>query len=94
MTGGGSSSSALARRLDRAGFTDQGNGQWTLDTGMGGGSILDETGSSRDPLYGRGGKLYSAEAWDSDYNRIGDTEMYTSLNAAKQAVKDKIKSTL
>lgn len=92
MSGG--SFSALARRLDRTPFVNQGGGQWTLDTGMGGGSILDETGSSRDPGLGFGGKVYSAQAWDSDYNVIGDTEMYSSLNAAKEAVKRKIKSTL
>lgn len=92
MSGG--SSNALARRLDRAGFVNEGGGQWTLDTGMGGGSILDETGTSRDPSMGFGGKVYSAQAWDSNYNIIGDTEMYSSLNAAKEAIKRKIKSTL
>lgn len=81
-------------RLDRAAFVDQGNGQWTLDTGFGGGQILDETGTFRDPAMGFGGKVYSATAWDSDYKILIDGDAYTTLNAAKQAIKDAIKDTL
>lgn len=83
-----------ASRLDKIGFTDQGGGQWTLDTGMGGGQILDETGTSRDPAMGFGGKVYSATAWDSNYTVLMDGDAFTSLNAAKQAIKDAIKDTL
>lgn len=83
-----------ASRLDRTAFTDQGGGQWTLDTGLGGGQILDETGTSRDSAMGFGGKVYSARAWDSNYNTLIDGDMFASLAAAKRAIKDAIKNTL
>ena len=94
--GGGTNSaltpSALAKRLDKTPFVDEGGGQWTLDTGMGGAQILDESGSSAGG-YGQM-KAYSVKAWDSNYEMIGDTEIYGTLNAAKSAAKSKIKSTL
>jgi hypothetical protein len=88
------STAAMSSKLDKAPFKAEGKGQWSLDTGLGGGVILDETGGSMDPSHGMGGKVYSAKAWDSNYDVIGNTEVYASLNAAKQAIKDKIKSTL
>ena len=90
----GLSSNTLAARLDRATFKDEGGGQWSLDTGMGGGSILDETGTSRDAGMGFGGKVYSATAWDSNYDPIGETQFFSTLNAAKASIKERIKSTL
>ena len=93
-TAGSASGGTPASRLDKASFTNEGGGQWTLDTEMGGGQILDETGSSRDPSMGFGGSVYSALAWDSNYDVILDKQLYYSLNAAKQAIKDAIKNTL
>lgn len=87
--GSGLSTAALTSKLDKAGFVKTANGQWNLDTGMGGGIILDESDD-----YKYGGKAYSAKAWDSNYDVIGDTEIYSDLNAAKAAIKAKIKSTL
>ena len=82
----------LAFRLDKAVFKDEGGGQWTLDTGMGGGSILDESDTSRGG-YGMM-RAYSATAWDSNYDVVLDHELYDSLNAAKRAIKNAIKDTL
>jgi len=90
--GGRSFIQTLHNRLDKASFKDEGNGQWTLDTGMGGGQILDES-DGRLGEYGRM-RAYSVRAWDSNYSPIGEEEVYSSLNAAKQAIKNKIKSTL
>lgn len=92
--GGGGGSSALANRLDRTPFVDEGGGQWTLDTGMGGAQILDETGGTRDPFMGFGGKVYSVHSWDSDYNTLLDGDIFNSLNEAKRAAKQSIKDTL
>ena len=80
----------LAREIDRRAFTNEGFGNWQLDIeGIGGGQVLDETGSSRDIAYGRGGKVYSIRAWDADYNGIGETTMvYGSLNEAKRSLRE------
>lgn len=91
--GGGLSTSALAKKVDKTGFTNEGGGQWTLDiSGAGGGSILDESDSSAGG-YGAM-KAYSVTAWDANYQIIGEKQIFGSLNAAKDAVKRKIKSTL
>jgi hypothetical protein len=93
--GGGSSTPAGAiSAITHTGFVNEGGGQWTLDTPYGGGQILDETGTSVDPGWGYGGKVYSAKAWDSEYNMIGGTDLYGSLNEAKWAIRDKLKSRL
>lgn len=92
--------SAIERRspgltaISRASFTNEGNGQWTLDVpDQGGGQILDETGSSRDPNAGRGGKLYSARSWNADNDFLEDRAQYfTSLNDAKSYVKSQLQA--
>lgn len=74
-------------KIDRTGFQSMGGGQWTMDIpGVGGAQILDESDD-----YKYGGKAYSVHAWDGNYNEIGGTDIYGTLNAAKQAAKDKIK---
>lgn len=82
------------RAINRAKFESDGNGQWTLDVeGHGGGQILDETGSSRDPMYGRGGKLYSARTWNADYDHLEEREQYfTSLSDAKAYVRQQLQN--
>lgn len=57
--------------------------------GAGGAQILDESDDFR-----YGGKAYSVHAWDSNYNAIPGSEIYGSLNAAKTAAKERIKSKL
>ena len=80
--------------INRAKFTEEGNGQWVLDVpGQGGGQILDETGGSRDPMYGRGGKLYSARTWNADADRLEEREQYfTSLADAKKYVRSQLQN--
>lgn len=79
----------LAREIDRKAITNEGNGNWQLDIdGVGGGQILDETGGSRDAMYGRGGKVYSVRAWDADYNGIDETMVNGSLNEAKRSLRE------
>lgn len=104
MTGGGGSTNAgnmtaaqIRGAINRASFSDEGGGNWQLDIpGVGGGQILDETGSSRDPMYGRGGKVYSINTWDDGYNTIpnGSQLINGSLNDAKRALKDTLKGYL
>lgn len=95
MSGSSSSSSTVAaqsRKLDKTPFTNEGGGQWTLDTNIGGASILDES----DTAAGGYGAMraYSMKAWDANYNEIGESQIFGSLNAAKAAAKKAIKSTL
>lgn len=79
----------LERAIDSASISSEGNGNWGMDIpGVGGGQILDETGGTRDPMYGRGGKVYSIRAWDSDYNMIHQTTIGGSLNDAKRELRD------
>lgn len=82
----------ISRLIDNTAFKNEGFGQWELDIeGVGGGSILRETGGSLDDTYGLGGELYSAVGWDSNYNRIGERMMFGSLNAAKSAIREMIR---
>ena len=61
----------LAGAINKAQYKDMGNGHWELDVpGYGGVSILDETGSSKDPYYGRGGKVYGILVYDEDGNAM------------------------
>ena len=78
--------------INRATFENRGNGEWSLNVeGYGGGQILEETGSSRDPAYGRGGRLYSARAWDADNDYLDERAQYfTSLNEAKKYIKSRL----
>lgn len=77
------------QRQVRLTFQSVGNGNWQGHTpGVGGGQVLDETGSSRDPNNGRSGRLYSARAWDSNYNSVGSTTYHSSLNEAKRAIQN------
>ena len=79
----------VARTIDRTAIASEGNGNWQMDiAGVGGGQILDETGGSRDPMYGRGGKVYSIRAWDADYNMIHETTIGGSLNDAKRELRE------
>ena len=79
----------VERAIDRAKITSEGNGNWQMDIeGVSGGQILDETGGSRDPMYGRGGKVYSVRAWDADYNMVHETTISGSLNDAKRELRE------
>ena len=83
-----SSNTSNSSKIDRTPFTNEGNGQWTIDIeGVGGASILDESDDFR-----YGGTAYSVKVWNKDYDAVGDTTMYTSLNAAKQAAKDSLRN--
>lgn len=86
---GGGGGVNIDRAIERTPFTNEGGGNWQLDIpGVGGGQILDETGGSRDPMNGRGGKVYSARAWDSGYSMIENTQYLSSLNDAKRVIRD------
>ena len=90
--GGTMTASQAVSAINRTPFTNNGGGNWELDIpGVGGGSILDETGGSRDPMHGFGGKVYGVTAWDKDYKQVGIIEyIATSINGAKRALKDKL----
>ena len=72
-------------------FKEVGNGHWELDTGAGGGVILDETGGSKDPSMGFGGKVFSARAWDYDYNHLGEEQMFSTRKQAEKYIKDTVR---
>ena len=94
--GGGGSSRSLEqidRQINRTPFSNEGGGNYELDiAGIGGGQVLDETGSSRDPMNGRGGKVYSVRTWDADYNMFGSVEYVSTLNDAKATVKERLRN--
>lgn len=84
------SGNATLSKVDKTGFTNEGGGVYSLDIeGAGGGQILDVSDN-----YNYGGTAYEARAWDSNYKAIGEMQVYSSLNAAKTAIKDKIKSSI
>ena len=79
----------LERAIDRARIENQGGGAWETDIeGVGGGQILDETGGTRDPMYGRGGKVYSIRVWDADYSVFHEVTINGSLNDAKRELRE------
>lgn len=94
--GGSGSSRSLEqidRQISRTPFSNEGGGSYELDIkGIGGGQVLDETGSSRDPMNGRGGKIYSVRTWDSNYNMLGSVDYVSTLNEAKATVKEKLRN--
>ena len=102
--GGGTSAaklsdSAMRKAISQAKYEDAGNGQWTFDIdGVGGVQILDETGSSRDPYHGMGGKVYGVTLWT--YDRQGTATAYNpiimqgSIGQAKTAGKQNLKKLL
>lgn len=83
----------LARAIDRTAFENRGGGEWEIDIdGVGGGQILDETGSTRDPYYGRGGRVYSVRIWDADYSQQGEEMVNGSLSEAKRRLREMLHS--
>lgn len=73
---GTASKKSIAAQIAQAKFTDEGGGQWTLDiNGVGGAQILDETGGSRDPNNGMGGKVYSVTVWDGNFTVHGPAQI-------------------
>lgn len=70
------SKASIASQIAKAKFTDEGGGQWTLDiNGVGGAQVLDETGGSRDPYHGMGGKVYSVTVWDKNFAVNGPAQI-------------------
>ena len=80
-TGGGGSAS---RVIDRASFTNEGFGTWSLDTQYGGGQILEASAPGE-------GKYYEVRVWDSTYERVGSMRVAPTLNSAKNLVKEELK---
>lgn len=82
------------KAVDNSSFKKAGFGQWTLDVpGVGGASILDETGSTAALRMGMmpGQKLYSMVYWDKDYNQ-SQRQYYSRLNDAKYYAKAALKA--
>lgn len=73
-------------QAQKAAFTDEGGGVYTLDTPFGGGQI-EASGKSSVNLYRYGKEqVYHAHAWDSNYQMYADRVFYT-LNEAKKYIK-------
>ena len=90
---GTASKKSIASQIAQAKFTDEGGGQWTLDiNGVGGAQILDETGSSRDPNNGMGGKVYSVTVWDGNFAVHGPAQIIQgNLGQARTLAKQLLK---
>lgn len=88
---------AIKRDIDKRAFEKVSDGVWEFNTegriGIGA-QILDETGSSRDPMYGRGGKVYGVTTWGPDPGQISPQRLFSSLNAAKTAAREEMKGWL
>ena len=83
--------------IDKTAFSKVGNGHWEFPTDSStriGASILDETGSSRDPMYGRGGKVYGVTTWGGEPGDVRTSYINGSLNDAKVAAREEMKSWL
>lgn len=88
---------AAEKAIDKGSFQKVGNGSWefTTDPKTGiGAQILDETGSSKDPMSGFGGKVYGVTTWGQAPGDIRTTIISGSLNAAKAAAKEEMKGWL
>lgn len=85
------------KRISQAKFTEEGNGNWQFDIpDIGGGQVLDETGSTRALRYGNmpDQVTYSATAWSYNENgtpTITDLGMFNRRNQAQKAIKDALK---
>lgn len=84
---------SVAKAIKKIKYTDNGNGTWSFDIeGVGGVQVLDETGGSRDPNLGRGGKYYGVNVWDKNYTSSGPTQYISgSIYQAKQLGKELLK---
>lgn len=81
------------KAVDNSSFKKAGFGQWTLDVpGVGGASILDETGSTAALRMGLlpGQKMYSMTAWDENGRQLGQRTYYQKLNDAKYFAKEEL----
>lgn len=88
---------AAEKAIDKGSFQKVGNGNWEFntDSSLGiGAQILDETGSSRDPMYGRGGKVYGVTTWGQAPGDVRTTIISGSLNDAKAAAREEMKGWL
>ena len=85
------------KRIAQAKFTEEGNGNWQMDIpDIGGGVVLDETGSTR--AYREGfmpnAKVYSASAWTYDENgtpTVTDLGTFNRRNQAQSAIRDTLR---
>lgn len=97
MGGGAGKAPSLEKMIEKTPF--QGNssdGMWeaVLSNDAGGATIMDETGSSRDPMGGgrtyTGGKYYEYTVWDKDGKTLAKGSAET-LNDAKRSAKEEMK---
>lgn len=88
---------ASEKMIDKTAFQKVGNGHWEFPTDNAtgiGASILDETGSSRDPMHGMGGKVYGVTTWGREPGDVKTSYINGSLNEAKTAAKEEMKGWL
>lgn len=88
---------SVRRTISKGSFEKVGNGQWEFNTdsriGIGA-QILDETGSTRDPMHGYGGKVYGVTTWGPGPDQVSPQRLFGSLNAAKTAAREEMKGWL
>ncbi len=70
-------------------FTKAGEGDYQLDTPIGGGQILQSVDSVNQYKYGSK-TIYEAQPWDSNYN-MGQKKYFTTKGAAEEYIRSKMK---
>lgn len=70
-------------------FESAGNGDWQLDTPIGGGQILKNVDSVNQYKYGSK-TIFEAQPWDSKY-QLGEKRYFTTKSAAEDYIKSKMK---
>lgn len=85
---GGGKSNSNAKYLKQK-FSNEGNGNFQLDTPIGGGQILQNSDSFNNFRYGMK-TVYEAQPWDSNY-KLGEKKIFTSKSAAEEYIRSKMK---
>lgn len=86
-----------SKLISQGKFIEEGNGNWQLEIdNIGGGQVLDETGSTRALRYGNmpNQRTYSATAWTYDENgtpTVINLGMFDRRNQAQTAIRNALK---
>lgn len=95
VRGGGSVESRVQSAIKKAGWKNNGGGEYELDTGdngIGGASIFASTSSVNKMNYGQETVYNVQNVWDKNYNIVGGgkSSTFASLKAAKDFVQSEL----
>lgn len=85
---GGGKSNPNAKYLKQK-FSKNGNGDWQLDTPIGGGQILQNVDRANQYKYGSK-TIFEAQPWNSSY-KLGQKKYFTTKAAAEEYIKSQMK---